>query len=160
MYCISPSMKKLPEAWYCSKCALLNSKACTICENSDDDHKMLLCDGCDEGFHLHCLEPPLDKVPKLPHWFCDGCKLTDEEVIKCKVLIGFKELVVEVRRLFRKECEQMGQIHAANVAGGCKPEDVISQLRELTSQLGQKKLELMKNANTAFQDWESRLNFT
>ena len=34
---------------------------------------MLLCDGgCDRGFHLYCLEPPLDSVPE-GKWLCPSC---------------------------------------------------------------------------------------
>jgi hypothetical protein len=34
--------------------------------------EMLLCDGCDHGYHMFCLEPPLVAVPK-GDWFCPGC---------------------------------------------------------------------------------------
>lgn len=36
---------------------------------------MLLCDGCDKGFHIHCLDPPLLTLPPLfEPWFCDACR--------------------------------------------------------------------------------------
>ena len=35
-------------------------KQCRI----DDDEPALLCDSCDGVFHLHCLNPPLDKVSR------------------------------------------------------------------------------------------------
>ena len=34
---------------------------------------MLLCDGCDRGFHMSCLKPPLKKVPT-GDWFCHDCR--------------------------------------------------------------------------------------
>ena len=34
---------------------------------------MLLCDGCDRGFHMYCLKPALKNVPK-GKWFCVDCK--------------------------------------------------------------------------------------
>ena len=34
---------------------------------------MLLCDGCDDGFHMMCLRPLVVGLP-LKSWFCDGCK--------------------------------------------------------------------------------------
>ncbi|KAG8701001.1 3-isopropylmalate dehydrogenase, partial [Ceratobasidium sp. 394] len=34
-------------------------ETCEICRKSDRDTEMLLCDGCDEGFHMFCLDPPL-----------------------------------------------------------------------------------------------------
>lgn len=45
---------------------------CTICMNGDDEEKMLLCDGCNLGFHLYCLEPKLTRVPETD-WFCGTC---------------------------------------------------------------------------------------
>ena len=33
---------------------------------------MLLCDRCNCGFHLYCLDPPLTKVPP-GEWFCAQC---------------------------------------------------------------------------------------
>ena len=34
---------------------------------------MLLCDGCDRGFHIFCLDPPLDAVPEDTIWLCQQC---------------------------------------------------------------------------------------
>ncbi|CAE6467287.1 unnamed protein product [Rhizoctonia solani] len=45
---------------------------CELCLKGDRDTEMLLCDGCDEGFHMSCLDPPLDAVPK-GSWFCHTC---------------------------------------------------------------------------------------
>lgn len=33
---------------------------------------MLLCDGCDKGFHQGCLQPRLECVPE-GDWFCAAC---------------------------------------------------------------------------------------
>ena len=37
-----------------------------------DPDKIVLCDGCDRGFHLSCLSPPLSEVPD-SQFFCDTC---------------------------------------------------------------------------------------
>ena len=34
---------------------------------------MLLCDGCDDGYHLGCLNPPLRRIPR-GDWFCKRCE--------------------------------------------------------------------------------------
>ncbi len=34
---------------------------------------MLLCDGCDRGFHMYCLKPPVKKIPD-GDWFCIDCR--------------------------------------------------------------------------------------
>ena len=33
---------------------------------------MLLCDSCDRGWHLHCLDPPLKAIPA-GDWSCPKC---------------------------------------------------------------------------------------
>ncbi|TFY58942.1 hypothetical protein EVG20_g7972, partial [Dentipellis fragilis] len=45
---------------------------CEICHGSDKGEEMLLCDGCDCGFHMFCLDPPLSSVPK-GQWYCHTC---------------------------------------------------------------------------------------
>jgi hypothetical protein len=39
---------------------------------------ILLCDGCDRGYHLGCLKPPLKIVPK-GQWICDECIVSTGE---------------------------------------------------------------------------------
>lgn len=46
--------------------------ACVACGRVDGEDRMLLCDGCDRGYHTHCLVPRLDKVPE-NEWFCYEC---------------------------------------------------------------------------------------
>lgn len=46
---------------------------CEICGMSDREDRLLLCDGCDLGYHLECLEPPMDAVP-IDEWFCTECR--------------------------------------------------------------------------------------
>ncbi|KAJ7591453.1 jumonji superfamily protein [Mycena floridula] len=45
---------------------------CEICSKKNRGEEMLLCDGCDCGFHMFCLDPPLDAIPK-DQWFCFTC---------------------------------------------------------------------------------------
>lgn len=46
-----------------------HDEACAMC-HKDDDHDMLLCDGCPKVFHLTCLG--LRSVPP-GQWFCAVC---------------------------------------------------------------------------------------
>eukprot|EP01052_Picozoa_sp_SAG31_P024778 SAG31_NODE_2131_length_6375_cov_5.937540_2_plen_81_part_00 len=34
---------------------------------------MLLCDGCDCGYHIYCLRPKMETIPR-GKWFCTACK--------------------------------------------------------------------------------------
>lgn len=40
---------------------------CVVCEGSHDNHLMVLCDTCDNHYHISCVDPPLTKVPKKSH---------------------------------------------------------------------------------------------
>ncbi|KAJ2817124.1 hypothetical protein IWW50_006271, partial [Coemansia erecta] len=48
--------------------------ACEVCRSGENDGSMLICDGCDRGFHMYCLSPPLDAIPT-NDWYCDACVL-------------------------------------------------------------------------------------
>ncbi|CAG0897493.1 unnamed protein product [Darwinula stevensoni] len=45
---------------------------CEVCGTDDREDRLLLCDSCDAGYHLDCLNPPLNAVP-LEEWFCPDC---------------------------------------------------------------------------------------
>eukprot|EP00053_Salpingoeca_punica_P021074 m.212609 g.212609 ORF g.212609 m.212609 type:complete len:1242 (-) comp20970_c0_seq1:141-3866(-) len=45
---------------------------CKICHKAGMADKMLLCDKCDDGYHMYCLNPPLTTVPS-GQWFCQRC---------------------------------------------------------------------------------------
>ena len=42
---------------------------CEVCHRIDNPFSMLLCDGCNLGYHMECLTPPLAEVP-LGEWYC------------------------------------------------------------------------------------------
>jgi hypothetical protein len=46
--------------------------ACTRCHSRAHEEEMLLCDSCNAGYHLFCLEPPLKSIPA-GDWFCGSC---------------------------------------------------------------------------------------
>ena len=47
--------------------------ACEVCGSCEGGDTMLLCDSCDKGFHLGCLNPALVRVPE-GKWFCEACQ--------------------------------------------------------------------------------------
>jgi len=45
---------------------------CEICNVGENEDEILLCDGCDRGYHMYCLDPPLTSIPRT-EWYCVKC---------------------------------------------------------------------------------------
>ncbi|KAK5618972.1 hypothetical protein CRENBAI_006053 [Crenichthys baileyi] len=56
----------------------LEQTNCEVCGGSDREDRLLLCDGCDAGYHMECLTPPLDAVP-VEEWFCPECEANNRQ---------------------------------------------------------------------------------
>ncbi|XP_031626416.1 PHD and RING finger domain-containing protein 1 isoform X2 [Contarinia nasturtii] len=76
---------------------------CEICNQSDREDIMLLCDGCDAGYHMDCLIPPLTEIPD-GSWYCDNCfasEVTDDDIPD--VLAEMESFVAPTTRLRVRE---------------------------------------------------------
>jgi hypothetical protein len=51
----------------------LLDNGCMTCKRDDNQDKLLLCEGCNGGYHTYCLHPPLHLVPGYD-FFCQKCK--------------------------------------------------------------------------------------
>lgn len=73
---------------------------CEVCQRSDREEIMLLCDGCDAGYHMDCLMPPLAEIPA-GSWYCDNCFASDlsEEDDISQVLAEMESIVMPSTRL-------------------------------------------------------------
>lgn len=45
---------------------------CQICRKGDNEELLLLCDGCDRGYHTYCCMPKLSSIPE-GDWYCTDC---------------------------------------------------------------------------------------
>ena len=45
---------------------------CERCHSTEDEERMVLCDICDAGYHIDCLEPKLLTIPE-GEWICEEC---------------------------------------------------------------------------------------
>ena len=57
-----------------------SSAVCGVCKEGGREDLMLLCDVCDRGWHIDCLDP---KLPELPEgdWMCQQCTSEGHVVI-------------------------------------------------------------------------------
>lgn len=46
--------------------------SCVVCSKKSSPTTMLICDNCDDAFHMRCLAPALEEVPS-GMWYCDKC---------------------------------------------------------------------------------------
>ncbi|RZF44988.1 hypothetical protein LSTR_LSTR001949 [Laodelphax striatellus] len=98
MYCLKPPLKKVPEGdWFCPSCCPKPSpvkrsrkEKMDVDESDTEDCKMLgrcktcksegelvVCDSCESGWHLDCINPPLRKHPR-SKWTCSNCRHTSK----------------------------------------------------------------------------------
>uniref|UniRef100_A0AAQ5ZUN6 [histone H3]-trimethyl-L-lysine(4) demethylase n=1 Tax=Amphiprion ocellaris TaxID=80972 RepID=A0AAQ5ZUN6_AMPOC len=61
---------------------------CLVCGSGSAEDRLLLCDGCDDSYHIFCLIPPLHDVPK-GDWRCPKCLA--QECGKPPVAFGFEQ---------------------------------------------------------------------
>jgi hypothetical protein len=75
----------------------VTSQRCNVCLSALGDQSMLVCDGCDELYHMHCLDPPLHAVPE-GDWFCDTCQAYDDDISSTVDVEGCVDFVIEQRK--------------------------------------------------------------
>jgi len=61
-----------PKEYKVAKRKRKRSKESDYCDVCDDGGRLIICDLCRRAYHLECLNPPLEEVPK-GHWFCENC---------------------------------------------------------------------------------------
>ncbi|KAK6237139.1 ELM2 domain - like 1 [Theobroma cacao] len=57
------------------------TQTCKQCGNSESTLEMLLCDHCEEAYHIFCLNPRLKKLPT-DEWFCHHCSNMNSKVLQ------------------------------------------------------------------------------
>ncbi|KAK9270793.1 hypothetical protein L1049_026378 [Liquidambar formosana] len=103
MRCLTnKQLKVYGPCWYCPNCI------CRVCLTDQDDEKIVICDGCDYGYHIYCMEPPRTSIPKGQRWFCKKCDAEIQEIRKAKKayeIIGkkHKKELEEGRRAYEKK---------------------------------------------------------
>ncbi|KAJ9583619.1 hypothetical protein L9F63_022042, partial [Diploptera punctata] len=82
---------------------------CQFCHSGDNEDKLLLCDGCDKGYHTYCFKPKMDNIPD-GDWYCYECmnKATGERnCIVCGKKVGKNLVTCDLcPRAYHTDCLQ------------------------------------------------------
>uniref|UniRef100_A0A669DUB5 [histone H3]-trimethyl-L-lysine(4) demethylase n=1 Tax=Oreochromis niloticus TaxID=8128 RepID=A0A669DUB5_ORENI len=73
---IKPPVNKV-NVFLCTK-FIVDHYMCLVCGSGSAEDRLLLCDGCDDSYHIFCLIPPLHDVPK-GDWRCPRCLFFKKE---------------------------------------------------------------------------------
>jgi hypothetical protein len=89
------------------------SSACCVCSKTDRPESLLLCDDCDDAYHLECLKPILLSVPD-GDWYCPLCehkRLCDNLIEKFIQLIKeYEELEVKRNQCMSKRSNRLANV--------------------------------------------------
>lgn len=72
-------------------------RSCKICNRSETALKMLICDDCEEAFHMSCCHPRIKKVP-IDEWFCHSCLRKKHTSLKERVTRKFPNITSVMSR--------------------------------------------------------------
>ncbi|GAM25229.1 hypothetical protein SAMD00019534_084040 [Acytostelium subglobosum LB1] len=84
------------------------SHSCTICKESTSP--MIDCDSCGSFYHSTCLTDPINKA-NYAYWICFKCCMTDQDILNCKLVIGWLELRSKCKSIIVQKCEAFCQSH-------------------------------------------------
>ncbi|KAL0426659.1 UNVERIFIED_CONTAM: putative clathrin assembly protein [Sesamum latifolium] len=59
------------------------SKSCKACEQMDSTLNMLICDNCEDAFHISCYNPNITILP-FGEWLCSSCLKKKHKILKDK----------------------------------------------------------------------------
>ncbi|KAH7477291.1 Lysine-specific demethylase 5C [Phytophthora ramorum] len=100
-----------------------NSEICQVCLRGDCWDRMLLCDGCNSGQHLFCLDKPLAEVPS-GDWYCKEC-VEDADNSKANPKFGF-DMGAEISMLNYKERADAWKRNYFSLPPDANPDTAIS----------------------------------
>ncbi|CAO1391967.1 unnamed protein product [Diamesa serratosioi] len=97
--------------------------SCEICSQINREDSMLLCDGCDKGFHMDCLNPPLLEIPH-GNWYCDDCfESSSEESEEENLLEQLEELNNELE-------DEIGELPNSRLRNRARAQSPMLRTRE------------------------------
>ena len=96
---------------------------------------MLLCDGCDKGYHIYCVQPPIETIPE-GDWFCPACVAAG---VSCFEDVKYRYYVIIIRLLGREGWSHAHQRREPerNRPGSPEEEQVVKRSRAKEETVGE-----------------------
>ncbi|GFS43778.1 RING/FYVE/PHD zinc finger superfamily protein [Actinidia rufa] len=83
---------------------------CKVCDHTETTLKMLICDQCEEAFHLSCCNPRMKKIT-VDEWFCHSCLKKKHKIPKENSTSKARDTSSEENRCRNATCEgELGPI--------------------------------------------------
>ncbi|EFA84127.1 hypothetical protein PPL_03200 [Heterostelium album PN500] len=121
------------------------TQKCTIC---DDNHlPMIFCDSCGDFYHSKCLAEPIDKS-SYAYWICFKCCMSQEDILNCKLVIGWLELRSKCKSILVHKCETFCHSHKKR-----NKKKVLSKMSQFTYQINALRVQLAKLVNQRYSAW-------
>lgn len=67
---------------------------CVICNTDTNPHHLVVCEGCNQLTHLHCMTPPLESIPE-GDYFCPSCIFLNKDSIQNNIDITTDKNVLD-----------------------------------------------------------------
>lgn len=131
---------------------------CMICGQGNMEEKMLLCDGCDDGYHFDCLQPPLKGVPT-EDWLCTRCEghaLKRETKVDGVKALMRREILLEVKRLLHLHSELCSRDYQYILTRELHVFRRIRQTRALAQRMFDYNHVLLREANNLIAQYERK----
>ncbi|KAL2554115.1 transcription intermediary factor 1-alpha [Forsythia ovata] len=71
------------------------SKTCKVCEQVETTLNMLICDICEESFHMSCCNPRMKRIP-VGEWLCNTCLKKKHKLLKDKSTSNSMNISTEI----------------------------------------------------------------
>ncbi|KAJ0091259.1 hypothetical protein Patl1_14159 [Pistacia atlantica] len=73
------------------------SRSCKVCGLSESTLKLLICDNCEEAYHVSCCNPRMKDIP-IDEWFCNSCLKKKDKILKEMNIRKLPNIISELGR--------------------------------------------------------------
>ncbi|EGC29729.1 hypothetical protein DICPUDRAFT_99744 [Dictyostelium purpureum] len=134
----------------------INQRNCSECNSLDEKENMITCDTCCSYYHPNCFSEPIDKSI-YSYWICFRCCMNDEQILNCKLVIGWLEIKSKIKKLLFKKCESFSFNFRKSLNINNRG-NILNKLLNFSIQINSYRNQLTRLVNQRYYTWYSSLN--